>query len=67
MPVTSSDSTGVMDMPPADPAAAATVWVSLEDEENSTEDNGSVMQLSENGEELMVDDNDMKATLKRIK
>ncbi len=31
------------------------------------EDNGSRMQLSEDGEILMVDDNDMKANLKRIK
>ena len=31
------------------------------------EDNGSKMQLSEDGQELYVDDADMKATLKRIK
>lgn len=31
------------------------------------EDNGSKMILSEDGEELYVDDSDMKATLKRIK
>ncbi len=31
------------------------------------EDNGSKMQLSEDGQELYVDDVDMKATLKRIK
>ena len=31
------------------------------------EDNGSKMILADNGEQLIVDDSDMKATLKRIK
>ena len=40
VPVTSNESTGVIEMPPAEPAAAETVWSSFEEAEKSTEDRG---------------------------
>ena len=45
VPVTSSDSTGVMEMPPAEPAAAVTDWLSVEVAVISTPERGLVVVI----------------------